>query len=99
NEFIHHELSELSIQAAVWDMTRAYEMMKRYKQTAALDDQEKHKYEQSLRSTRQQLLKMVAETDVQLYLERITQRIKRQLHYVGERFSIRFQDRKSTRLN
>ena len=92
NHFIHHELSTLSIQAAVWDMTRAYGMMKRYKQTVALDDQEKQNYQQRLRSTRQQLLKMVTETDVQLYLERIMQRIKRQLHYVGERFSIRFHE-------
>lgn len=92
NNFIHNDLSTLSIQAAIWDMTRAYESMKRYIQTVSLNDHEKRDYEYALQAKRQQLLKMVAKTDVQLYVERIEQRIKRQLHYIGERFSIRFHD-------
>src|SRR5699024_12714295 len=64
-----------------------------------MDEQEKEKYRLLLLETKSELNQTIEEPQAELYSERISQRIDRQLHYVKERLSIRFHDLFKDRFN
>src|SRR5699024_5070053 len=90
--FINDDLAALSMQSATRDITRSYLAMKRFIETMSLNDQEKQAYKDDLLSKQEELIQMVEQTDVNMFAERIVQRIERQLYYVSDRFTIRFHD-------
>src|SRR5690625_2792768 len=77
-QFIEHDLVELSIQSALWDIERAYQVLKNYIKTIHMDEQEKEKYRLHLLETKGQLNQTIDEPQAEVYSERISQRIDRQ---------------------
>src|SRR5690625_3249040 len=98
-QFIEHDLVALSIQSALWDIERAYQVLNHYLKTIHMNEQEKEKYRLLLLETKSELDQTIEEPQAELYSERISQRIERQLHYVKERLSIRFHDLFKDRFN
>lgn len=91
-QFINEDLAILSIESALWDMKRAYEWLSNHIESALRIEQDKDQYRLELNERKTLLHSKVDEFQPDLYNERIMQRIERQLHYVGERFNIRFHD-------
>src|SRR5690625_1289151 len=91
-QFIDHDLVALSIQSALWDIERAYQVLNHYLKTIHMNELEKEKYRLLLLETKSELDQTIEEPQAELYSERISQRIERLLHYVKERLSIRFHD-------
>ncbi|WP_429340168.1 dynamin family protein [Ornithinibacillus bavariensis] len=90
--FLENELSQIAVSAAIFDLERVGQQLSHMIKKANLDEMEKASYKISLQEKKKDLL-LAAETDPgNLYLERIRQKIQKQLHYVGERIGIRFHD-------
>src|SRR5690625_5638702 len=98
-QFIQQDLVALSIQSAFWDIERAYQVLKNYMKTIHMDVKEKENFRVSLLETKGQLVQVIDQSKAEVYSERISQRIDRQLHYVKERLSIRFHDLFKDRFN
>ena len=90
--FIHNDLAYLSMESALLDIYRAYQTLSSYIKSANLNEQEKRNYRDVLLQNQNNLKRTIDNTDVRLYDERIAQKIEKQLHYVKERFSIRYHD-------
>src|SRR5690625_5429472 len=54
-QFIEHDLVALSIQSALWDIERAYQVLNNYLKTIHMDEQEKEKYRLLLLETKSEL--------------------------------------------
>ena len=91
-QFINHDLAQLATQSAYWDIKRVHQSLKQYIDTVALDEQERTKIKDRLKQTHTKLHEMIEKVDTTIYIKQTTERISRQLHYVHERFAIRFHD-------
>lgn len=91
-QFVNEDLAILSIESALWDIKRAYEWLGQQIESALLIEKDKDHYRNQLHQKQTLLHQKVEDVDPTIYHERILQRIERQLHYVGERFRIRFHD-------
>ena len=91
-QFINEDLVSLMTNSAIWDINRASKLMNNYLETIQLDDSERESYLEKWNEKQEELRQIVEHIDPSLMTERIIERITRQLHYVKERFSIRFHD-------
>src|SRR5690625_2206380 len=98
-QFIQQDLVALSIQSAFWDIERAYQVLKNYMKTIHMDVKEKENFRVNLLETKGKLVQVIDQSKAEVYSERISQRIDRQLHYVKERLAIRFHDLFKDRFN
>ncbi|MEN1969464.1 dynamin family protein [Lentibacillus sp. N15] len=90
--FIQHDLASLSIQAALLDIRRAYQVLTNYIASASLNEQEKDQYRTKLLTEQETLQQVVNDMDTSLYQKQIAQKLDKQLYYVMERLGIRFHD-------
>ncbi|SEQ54478.1 small GTP-binding protein domain-containing protein [Virgibacillus subterraneus] len=92
NNFIHYELAALTIQSVGRDIYRASQSIKNYIDSLQLNATEKENYREDLYSKRASLEQLVDKIDNNIYVQKINQKIEKQLFYVLERESIRFHD-------
>ena len=90
--FIHHDLAELIIESALWDINRIYHTMEHYIASINLDAAEKEKQKQEISRGESEVLQFVSSFETTVYEQQIKQRIEKQLFYVVERLGIRFHD-------
>ncbi|GAA0444719.1 dynamin family protein [Lentibacillus halophilus] len=92
NHFIHEDLTSITKQAAVWDMQRTLNEMRHYVDALQWGAKEKEQFQASLKTEVASLKKWTDELHASTYTKKIDQKLEKQLHYVLERFSIRFHD-------
>ncbi|MBP1967937.1 GTPase Era involved in 16S rRNA processing [Virgibacillus natechei] len=90
--FIHSDLTELTVKAALWDIKRAHQTMEHYRESLNLNAQEKERHQRDLLSKRDHAKQQLLNLSVDVYKEQVSQKIDKQLFYVLERISIRFHD-------
>lgn len=90
--FIEHDLTKLMTDAAQVDMFRTKQLLNQYIEKASLDASKKEQQKRFLIDTKIKLLKAINDERADIYEQQLLERIKRQLHYVGERFKINFHD-------
>ncbi|QGS68739.1 hypothetical protein CV093_10410 [Oceanobacillus sp. 143] len=91
-QFIHHDLTALTVESARWDITRTYQTMKQTIETLQLDENQKEAYKQHLVEKKDCLASEIASIKAMVNEERLKQKIEKQLYFVIERLSIRFHD-------
>lgn len=90
--FIEDDLDSLMIESALFEINRTKQSLKSFIETVHLNEQEKDTFKEKLFREQQHLEEIIKAIDPHLFEERIEHRMKRQLHYVVERLSIRFHD-------
>ncbi|MGM8366546.1 dynamin family protein [Virgibacillus sp. W0181] len=90
--FINEDLAALMIEAALWDINRAAQLMNNYMNSVQMDHEQQENYINDLNEKQTSLHHAVKHFNPSLFKERIIERIERQLHYVEERIAIRFHD-------
>ncbi|WP_147294874.1 dynamin family protein [Oceanobacillus arenosus] len=91
-QFIHHDLTALTVESARWDITRTFQTMKHSIETLQLDENQKDAYKQRLIMKKEQLVTEITSIKATVNEERLIQKIDKQLYFVIERLSIRFHD-------
>ncbi|WP_161493860.1 dynamin family protein [Virgibacillus necropolis] len=91
-QFIHHDLTKLSIDSAIWDMKWAYHVISSYLASVKMSEQEKMHQKDSVRTKKEEAFRVINELDKDSYTKAIIQKIDKQLYYVLDRLSIRFHD-------
>ncbi|WP_373896119.1 dynamin family protein [Virgibacillus natechei] len=90
--FIHNDLSQLTVEAAVWDIKRIYQTLQHYIESLNLDQKEKDNRKHDLLSKKDILTQKLMKFNTDVNKEHITQKIEKQLFYVLERLSIQYHD-------
>ncbi|MEN2766322.1 dynamin family protein [Ornithinibacillus xuwenensis] len=91
--FLENELSQIVIKSSIYDLDRTKNLFDHFIQKMNLDEQEKETYKADLKARHQELLATITKSEEgSLFIERIQQKITKQLHYVVERLGIRFHD-------
>ncbi|WP_430785707.1 dynamin family protein [Virgibacillus flavescens] len=91
-QFIHHDLTKLSIESALWDMDRAYTSIKSYVSSVKMSEQNKMQRKESLLEKKDNVFQVIDTFNDDSYLKAISQKIDKQLYYVLDRLAIRFHD-------
>src|SRR5690625_4092883 len=91
-QFIEEDLAALTIESALWDITRAKNMLDRFINAANLDQSEQAQQIQQLKNKEEAFSTIIRNVKTDLAENRINERIERQLHFVLERLFIRFHD-------
>lgn len=91
-QFVEHDLHLLTYEAALWDITRVKSRLQQLIEATKLDEEEKEKAITELKVHHEKAIQTLDQLTVQNIIERIKERIERQLHYVKERLYIRFHD-------
>ncbi len=92
NNFIHYELAALTIQSVGRDINRASQSIKNYIESLQLNAAERDNYREDLYKKQSSLEQLVDKIDNDVYVQKIKQKLDKQLYYVLERESIRFHD-------
>ncbi|WP_245183497.1 dynamin family protein [Lentibacillus salicampi] len=92
NDFIHHELASITIKAAIRDIQRAKKAVEQYLDSVQMNAAEKEQTRADLMEKQSSLKQLVDDIDNDLYQQKISQKLEKQLYYVLERQSIRFHD-------
>ena len=92
NDFIDHDLTTMITEAAFSDIERTKQLLEQYIEKVSLDVLQKEQMITSLNDTKNDLLNAFNNERATIYEAQIIERIKRQLHYVKERFAINFHD-------
>lgn len=90
--FIHYDLAKVIIKSSVFEITRAQQTLEGYIETSKLDQLEKDRLHTELLEKQKQATHMIQAFDDNVYLQRLLQKVEKQLYYVEERLSIRFHD-------
>src|SRR5699024_2627265 len=90
--FIHQELASITIRSAVRDIQRARQAMRHYLDSIKMNAAEKEHARTELIEKQTSLKKLAEKIDTDLYEQKISQKLEKQLYYVLERLSIRFHD-------
>lgn len=91
-QFIHQDLTKLSIDSALWDMERAFHAISKYVTSVKMSDDEKKNEKSDILAKKEKAFEQINNLDYQSYKQAITQKIDKQVFYVLERLSIRFHD-------
>ncbi|MFB4169128.1 dynamin family protein [Virgibacillus sp. JSM 102003] len=92
NNFIHYELAALTIQSVGRDINRASQSIKNYIDSLQLNAAEKENYREDLYKKQSSLEQLVDQINNDVYVQKIKQKLDKQLYYILERESIRFHD-------
>ncbi len=90
--FIEKDLIALTIDSSIWDMKRAKWTLEEFIQSQTLDESAKSAKRNQLIEQKEAAVTRLHELTVDVYEQRLTDRIERQLHFVLERLYIRFHD-------
>lgn len=90
--FLENELSQLAIKSTLHELLRVKQLLDHFIKKASLTEVEKQHYKDELLNKKEKLYAEVSSLDINIYNERINQKISKQLHYVIERTGIRFHD-------
>ncbi|WP_164668867.1 dynamin family protein [Virgibacillus doumboii] len=90
--FIHDELAAITIHSAIRDIDRASQMVNNFIDSSRLSAQEKEQFIEDMHTEQAVLKRLTDKLDNEIYAQKITQKIEKQLYYVLERLSIRFHD-------
>lgn len=91
-DFIHHDLSILMFESALWDIKRVYHTMEHYISSLTLNLDEKEQQKQIIEQNKKEVFQFVSNYETAVYEQQIEQRIEKQLYYVIQRLGIRFHD-------
>ncbi|RLL45433.1 hypothetical protein D8M04_11315 [Oceanobacillus piezotolerans] len=91
-QFIHQDLIALTQQAAMWDISRTYHALVRLIESLNLDEKAKEDRKQDLLLKQRRLEEFIKTARSSIFLDRIHDKIEKQLFYVLERLSIRYHD-------
>lgn len=91
-QFIEEDLAALTIESAMWDVTRAQNMIDHFIHAANLEESEQTKEIQVLQDKLQTFTSLIQEVKTSTAENRINERIERQLHFVLDRLYIRYHD-------
>lgn len=91
-QFIHYDLTKLSVESALWDIKRAYHAISSYLDSVKMSEQEKTQRRGSLLDKKEKAFEVINRVNNDSYQQAITQKIDKQLFYVVDRLSIRFHD-------
>lgn len=97
--FIEHELQALTYEAACWDMELVKTRLEKSIQSVNLDALTKQKHIEQLQKEQILAENIINNKQTNLLLQRTEERIERQLHFVMERFYIRFHEMFSEHFN
>ncbi|MYL42056.1 dynamin family protein [Virgibacillus salexigens] len=92
HQFIHYDLTQLTIASAKWDIVRTYDQLTYYIESQRLDQQQKDTLKQEKDDKQRQIQEVITNYHTKTYLTQINQKIEKQLYYVMERLRIRFHD-------
>lgn len=90
--FIDEDLAALTIESALWDIARAKGMLGGFIETANVSEADQQTYSKEINDKRDRFLKLIHSYNDTIAMDRINERITRQLHYVLERQFIRFHE-------
>src|SRR5690625_4375239 len=90
--FIDFELTDVIIQTAFHEMNRAKHILANYIDTASLDVKQQEQLRIDLLKSQEKMEAAIHDFSNDLYINRLEQRISKQLYYVEDRLSIRFHD-------
>src|SRR5699024_1892850 len=90
--FIEFELTGLIIQSAFHEMNRAKHILANYIDTASLDVKQQEQLRIDLLKAQEEMEAAIHDLPNDLYINRLEQKISKQLYYVEDRLSIRFHD-------
>ncbi|MFA1820784.1 dynamin family protein [Virgibacillus oceani] len=90
--FIHHDLTSLTVDAALWDLQRMFKQTQQYLQSLDMDNKEKEALKRTLSRRKDTLHHTIYGMETDVFEKQMTQKIEKQLFYVIERLSIRFHD-------
>lgn len=91
-KFILEDLSTLTVESTIWDIRRIYHSIGHYIETLQLGEEEKEQRLNELITKENKLVQEITNTSTSIYIDRIYDKIDKQLFYVMERLSIRFHD-------
>ncbi|WP_068672238.1 dynamin family protein [Oceanobacillus sp. Castelsardo] len=91
-QFIHYDLTTLTVESALWDMQRTYHKLGDYIDSMNLDEDSKRKRKEELHSKKQILKKQMVNVETSTLHDQIRDKMDKQLYYVLERLQIRFHD-------
>lgn len=90
--FIHHDITSLTVNAAIWDLKRLHKQTENYLHSLQMDKDEKEALKASLAIKKDALHKSIAGLQTDVFEKQMEQKVEKQLFYVLERLSIRFHD-------
>jgi GTPase Era involved in 16S rRNA processing len=90
--FIHHDLTSLTVKAALWDLQRMYQQIRQYLRSLDMDNKEKEDVKLTLSRRKDILNKTISGMETNVFEKQMNQKVEKQLFYVIERLSIRFHD-------
>lgn len=91
-EFIEHDLIELTLQGAQWEIERVRHTLKTMLASVQMDQEMKEQRIFALHEMKERMTKTVNSMSSSFVIEQLNDRIQRQLHFVLERLYIRFHD-------
>ncbi|GAB4073632.1 dynamin family protein [Barrientosiimonas marina] len=92
NQFIHNELTSLTVQAANRDIRRVKQAVDHYLHSAQMDATEKEQARADLLRKQESLKQATESMETAIYEQKISQKLQKQVYYILERLSIRFHD-------
>src|SRR5690625_3455168 len=90
--FIHHDLTSLTVEAALWDLQRIHQQIQQYLQSLDMDNKEKEQFKLTLTKRKESLNETIFRVETNVFEKQMEQKMEKQLFYVIERLSIRFHD-------
>lgn len=91
-EFIHHELTELTVTSARLDLHRVKDVLKEYMETALIGNEEKEKRKIKLAEEQKEIIGLISKIQSDSHLRAIQKEVKELLYYVKQRVFLRFSD-------
>lgn len=90
--FIEYELTGVITQSALYEINRAKHLLTNFIDAVNLDVQGKEQLRVNLLKSQEKMEEIIKHFSVNLYINRLVQKIDKQLYYVEDRISIRFHD-------
>lgn len=91
-EFIHHELTELTVTSARLDLHRVKDVLKEYMETALIGNEEKEKRKIKLAEEQKEIIGLITKIQSESHIRAIQKEVKELLYYVKQRVFLRFSD-------
>lgn len=90
--FIHHDLAQMQVKGALFDIRRAKHAIDGLLDAARMDDHEKQQQRTQLLKNQELMEATIGNVALETYVNRVSQKIEKQLYYIKQRFGIRFHD-------
>ncbi|MBM6619309.1 dynamin family protein [Bacillus suaedaesalsae] len=91
-DFIHHELTELTVTSARLDLHRVKNVIREYMETALIGNEEKEHRKLKLAEAQSKINEIISSIQTESHLRAIHKEVKELLYYVKQRVFLRFSD-------